>query len=184
VLVGLVARWVPQKDHRTFIRAAARLRASLPEVNFLLCGADITWSNPELAAWTEAEGLRPCFHALGERRDVPRLTAALDLAVVSSSSEAYGNVASEAMACGVSCVVTAVGDLPLVVGDTGRVTPPGDPAALAEAMRDILSMSREERKRLGLRARRRIEEHFDLRRAVARYQELYLQLAKTPHGVE
>lgn len=178
LLVGLVARWAPPKEHRTFIRAAARLRAALPEVNFLLCGAGVAWSNPELAAWAEAEGLRPCFHALGERRDVPRLTAALDLAVLASSSESYGNVASEAMACGVPCVVTNVGDLPLVVGDTGKVVLPREPAALAEAMREILSMSREERRRLGMLARRRVEEHFDMRQAVARYQALYLELAR------
>ena len=178
LLVGLVARWDPQKDHRSFLRAAARLRAALPEVNFLLCGVGITWSNQELTALIEAEGLRPCLHLLGERWDMPRLTAALDLAVMSSSSEAYGIVVAEAMACGVPCVVTGVGDVPLVVGQTGRVVPPGDPAALAEAMCEVLAMSREERRRLGLLARRRIQEHFDLRRAVARYQELYLELAR------
>jgi glycosyltransferase involved in cell wall biosynthesis len=177
LLVGLMARWDPQKDHRNFVRAAARLHARLPDAHFLLCGIGITWENAALAAWIEAERLRHRFHLLGERDDIARLMAALDVATLASSSEAYGNVVSEAMACGVPCVVTDTGDLPQVVGDTGRVVPIKDPEALAQALHQVLILPPEDRQGLGRRARRRVEEHYDLDAAVARYQQLYLEVA-------
>ena len=55
-------------------------------------------------------GLVERIHLLGERLDMPRLTAALDIAVSSSHAEGFPNVIGEAMACAVPCVVTDVGD--------------------------------------------------------------------------
>ena len=84
-LIGLVARFDSPKDHRTFVRSAALLHASIPEVEFLLCGDGITWENRELEGWIDAVGIRSRCHLLGRRLDVPRLTAALDVATSSSS---------------------------------------------------------------------------------------------------
>ena len=177
-LIGLVGRFHPQKDHQTFVQAAAWLHTRLPETHFLLCGDGITWENPTLAAWIETAGLRPCFHLLGRRDDIPRLTAALDLA---SSSSAYGegfsNVIGEAMACGVPCVVTDVGDAALLVGSTGRVVPPRTPQALAQEWYALLALEREGKEQLGRAARQRIEAHFSLPAIVARYEALYAALA-------
>lgn len=178
-LVGLVARFDRPKDHRTFVRAAALLLARMPEVNFVLYGDDITWENPQLAEWIDAAGIRSRIHLLGRRRDVPRLTAALDLASSSSFyGEAWPLAIGEAMACGVPCVVTDVGDSALIVGRTGRVVPPKKPEALVEAWHELLVMSREERIRLGLAARQRIKERFSLSEAVAKYEGLYEGLAR------
>ena len=177
-LVGLVARFDSPKDHRTFVRAAALLHARVPEANFVLCGDDITWDNPQLAEWIDAAGVRSCCHLLGRRLDIPRLTAALDVASSSSSyGEAWPLVVGEAMACGVPCVVTDVGDCALIVGDTGRVVPPKDPEALADGWHELLALGSEERAWLGQTARRRMEENFGLLGAVAKYEELYEELA-------
>ncbi len=179
-LIGLVARFDTPKDHYNFIRAAALLHQRLPGVNFVLCGDGINWENRELVGWIDAFGIRARCHLLGRRPDMPRLTAALDLATSSSFySEAWPLVVGEAMACGVPCVVTDVGDSAVIVGETGRVVPPRDPKALADAWQDLLSVGPDERARLGIAARRRIEHYFSLRDAVAAYEDVYEELAST-----
>jgi glycosyltransferase involved in cell wall biosynthesis len=174
LLIGLVGRFDPQKDHRNFVAAAARLSAAYPEVHFPLCGDGATWDNAELAGWIEAAGIRQRFHLLGRREDMPRLTAALDIASSSSSyGEGFPNIIGEAMACGVPCVVTDVGDSAFIVGDTGLVVPPRDPDALATAWRKLIELGPEGRRRLGAVARRRVEERFSLPTVVSQYQKLY-----------
>jgi glycosyltransferase involved in cell wall biosynthesis len=178
-LIGLVGRFNPQKDHRTFVKAAARLHAHLPQVHFLLCGQDVTWDNAPLRRWITAADLPDRCHLLGERDDIPRLTAALDIATTASAyGEGFPNVIGEAMACGVPCVVTDVGDSAHIVGDTGRVVLARDPRALADAWRELVGLGPEDRVQLGLAARRRVEEHFSLPVIVTRYQRLYEELAQ------
>ncbi len=181
-LIGLVARWDPFKDHATFLRAAALLvnepsaAASMRDVHFVLCGAGVTADNPELMALVRELGLGSRVHLLGPRRDVPRIHAALDLLASSSISEAFPLTLGEAMACGTPVVATDVGDSALIVGDTGQVVPPGDPAALAAAWNKMLALPMEQRHQLGQRARRRVRERFDLDAVTRRYEALYLRL--------
>jgi glycosyltransferase involved in cell wall biosynthesis len=178
ILIGLVGRFDPQKDHGTFIQAAALLHAELPEVHFLLCGSDVIWANKRLSGWIDQAGIRSCCHLLGRRDDIPRLQASLDIACSSSAyGEAFSLAIGEAMACGVPCVVTDVGDSALLVGDTGKVVPPRDLRALAAAWGGLIEMGREGRNRLGRAARQRIEEHFSLSAIVARYEAIYEELA-------
>lgn len=181
VLIGLVARFDPQKDHRTFVEAAALLRRQQPAVHFVLCGDGVTWQNEALAGWIAAAGLRERCHLLGRRDDVPGLTAALDVATSSSIGEGFPNAVGEAMACGVPCVVTAVGDSAAVVGPTGVVVPPRDPPALAAGWRALLALGPAGRRCLGQAARRRIAERFSLPAVVAQYERLYREL--TPRSV-
>lgn len=183
-LIGLVGRFDPQKDHRNFVQAAGRLYTKFPEVRFLLCGQGIARENTELAGWIAAAGMADCCHLLGQRDDVPRLTAALDIAVSSSFSEAFPLVVGEAMACSVPCVVTDVGDSALLVGDTGLVVPPGNPDALAKALGELLEMGAEMRSRLGAAARKRIEGYFGLPGIAARYEELYREVVMLKDRVD
>jgi glycosyltransferase involved in cell wall biosynthesis len=81
------------------------------------------------------------------------------------------------MACGTPCVVTDVGDSALIVGETGVVVPPGDPDALAEAWRKLIEAGPEVRRRLGIAARHRVQQHFALPAVVERYQAIYGKLA-------
>jgi glycosyltransferase involved in cell wall biosynthesis len=176
-LVGLVARFDPQKDHRGFVEAAARIRARLLDAHFLLCGEGVTWDNPVLAGWIGAQGLRDHFHLLGGREDIPRLSAALDVACSSSAyGEAFSNVLGEAMACGVPCAVTDVGDSAYIVGSTGKVVSPNDAQALAGAVVELLELPADRRRELGEAARRRMQEKFDIRAVVSQYEQLYTSL--------
>lgn len=179
-LVGLVGRFDPQKDHEGFLRAAAALTASRADVHYLLCGDGITRENPLLARWIDAAGLGDRCHLLGPRDDMARLNAALDVACSSSAfGEGFSNVVGEAMACGVPCAVTDVGDSARIVGDTGRVVPPRNPSALAAAMQELIDLETEGRRCLGLAARKRIEERFSLSSVVETYEALYRELS--PH---
>jgi glycosyltransferase involved in cell wall biosynthesis len=177
VLIGLAARFHPHKDHHNFVQAAARLHKQMPQIHFLLCGMDITRQNSELAGWIEAAAIRECCHLLGPRKDMSRIFAGLDIATTSSRSEAFPIAIGEAMACETPCVVTDVGDSALIVGETGALVPPGDPRALSEAWRKLIEAGPAVRHRLGMSARRRVQQHFALPAIVERYQAIYARLA-------
>lgn len=177
ILIGMVARFDPQKDHQNFIRAAALVHTDFPNVHFLLCGDNVTWENHKLVGWIDEVGIRNYCHLLGRRDDIPRIMAALDIASLSSSGEGFPNVVGEAMACGIPCVVTDVGDSALIVNDTGRVVPPQNSKALANAWIELVQMEPEERNKLGKLARRQIKENFDLKEIAKRYEALYKEVA-------
>ena len=172
-LVGLVARYDPMKDHATFLHAAALLARERAEVHFVLCGERVDGGNAALVAQVVSLGLTQRCHLLGPRRDVPRIDAALDVAASSSISEAFPLAVGEAMCCGVPCAVTDVGDCGLIVGPTGRVVPPKDTAALANAWCELLALAPAERSALGLSARRRIQERYSIDAVSERYADLY-----------
>jgi len=176
-LVGLVARYDPFKDHATFFKAAALLARKNPHVHFLLCGNRVDDDNRELALLASDPALAGRCHLLGRRGDAHRVHAALDVLASSSISEAFPLAIGEAMACGVPCAVTDVGDSALLVGPTGKVVPPRDPAALAAAIESLLAMPRAEREALGLAARARVRERFALDAVTRRYEDLYELLA-------
>lgn len=176
-LVGMVARFHEQKDHRTFLRAAGIVRSSYPGVHFVLCGANVEPSNQTLNMWVRESALNGRAHLLGIRSDLPRVMAALDVLCLSSLNEGLPMVLGEAMACGVTCVATDVGDCKTVLGDTGIVVGPRDPSALASAIAELLA-SPSERASRGSAARRRVEEHFSLRQMVSRYESVYRELAE------
>src|SRR5262249_4692931 len=117
-------------------------------------------------------------HLLGTRRDMEKICAALDIAVSSSFTESFPNAIGEAMACGVPCVVTNVGDAPRLVGETGVVVPPRDPEALASGMNRLLDLSSMDREALGARARRWIISHYSLDSVASAFASLYLSLGE------
>jgi glycosyltransferase involved in cell wall biosynthesis len=77
------------------------------------------------------------------------------------------------MSCGVPCVVTDVGDLAWIIGDTGKAVVARDPVALAAAWRDLLALGHDDRQTLGARARQRAIEYFSLEAVVQQYQDLH-----------
>ena len=176
-LIGLVARFDPMKDHRTFLEAAAVVHRRYEAVDFVLCGTRVDRGNVPLAQRVQALGLDSVTHLLGERYDVPNITAALDVACSSSITEGFPTAVGEAMACGVPCVVTDAGDSALLLGDGGIVVPPRDPAALAEALGELMQAGSAGRAELGRLGRERVERHYSLPAIVDRYERLYKELS-------
>lgn len=176
LVIGSVANFGPNKDHRNFLEACARVRREIPGCHFILCGRNVVLENAELSAWIEELGLSGCSHVLGQRSDLPRVYAAMDVLALSSRAEAFPNVVAEAMSCGVPCAVTNVGDAEYITGETGIVVPPRDSQALAEACLTLLHMPTDERIELGMTARKRIHDMFGLRAVTAEYEALYMGL--------
>lgn len=159
-VLAVVARRDAMKDHETFLAAFDCLSG----VEALLIGAG-----------TETLPGKPGLHRLGRRDDVPALLAAADLIVSSSAfGEGFSNAVAEGMAAGLPVVATDVGDGRRIVGPAGRIVPPRDPVALADAVAGLLG---EDRDRLGMAARAHIEANFSIARMLAAYRALYDQAA-------
>jgi len=177
-LIGLIARFDPMKDHANFVDAAKLMTANDPDLHFVLAGIGVDSRNAELKRLVESTAFPHHFHLLGHRDDIDHINAGLDIACSSSAfGEGSSNAIAEAMACGVPCVVTDVGDSAFMVKNLGKVVPPRDPQAFARACRELLGMSPERRSQLGLAARERVKAYFSLGSVVARYEELYQELS-------
>ena len=177
-LVGLIARYDPQKNHAGFVEAAAMMRDEMPDIHFVLAGGGIDGSNAALQGAIDAHGLGKCMHLLGRRDDMPRLMAALDVLATSSSfGEAFPIVLGEAMACGVPCVVTDVGDSAKIVGESGRVVQTGDMQGLAKHIVELLRLPPEAKSVLGRQARVRVETHYEIGHVTRLYESFYERLA-------
>jgi len=173
-LIGLICRYHPMKDHNNFLQAAALLLKNYPDAYFILAGTEVDKNNKTLYQLIKDLEIVERVHLLGERSDMYRLTAALDIATSASAyGEAFPLVVGEAMSCGVPCVVTDVGDSAWVVSDTGRVVTSRNPQALVEAWQELIVMSLHDREALGKAARTRIIENFSLQTIVTLFEDLY-----------
>jgi glycosyltransferase involved in cell wall biosynthesis len=94
-LIGLVGRFNPVKGHQTFVAAAGLYSRDEATAHFVIAGPGVTADNAELREWVAMSGAAERIHLLGERDDVPRVTAALDVATCSSYSESSPHVVSQ-----------------------------------------------------------------------------------------
>jgi glycosyltransferase involved in cell wall biosynthesis len=172
-LVGMVTRFHPVKDFGTFLSAARQVVEAHPRVRFLLCGSGMQLENDALTRIIRSHGLERTVLRLGFREDVARVFTALDVHIVSSKSEGFGNVLMEAMAAGVPCVATDVGEARFIAGDTGSIVPRGNPAALASAARQLIDLPPLEMAALRVKARERVVGHFTMKTMIDRYANLY-----------
>ena len=174
--VAIVARVDPMKDYSTFLEAARRIVPVEPSARFFMIGSD----TDKLEVPPEMRGR---VTALGQRGDVPRLLRALDAVVLCSLfGEGFPNVVGEAMASGVPCIVTDVGDSAHIVGDTGAIVPARSPDALTDTIVGLMRESPQRRTERSRHARARIAELFDLERIATQYRTLWLEIAAEAAG--
>jgi glycosyltransferase involved in cell wall biosynthesis len=159
-LVAQVGRLEAIKGQRTFLAAAAQVAPSRPGARFACVGDGPAAEREALRRLGEDLGLDGRVTWAGVRSDMVAVHNAADVVVSASDSEGFSNAIAEAMACGTPCVVTDVGDSALIVGDTGTVVPPHDPAALAEAVLEVLDRVAVDPEGVAARCRRRVEDRF------------------------
>jgi glycosyltransferase involved in cell wall biosynthesis len=173
--VGFAGQWSKGKGLPELLQAWTELKPSLPIAELCLAGGPRLWKRDREAPGTRESEARVqemereqllCSYGSISRLKMPEFWSSVDIAVVPSLSEAFGLVALEALACGVPVIASAVGGLKEIVldGECGLLVPPGDVAALARALRLLLT---DESLRLRLRAaaRSRAQEFSLLRRS-------------------
>ncbi|MHC5827541.1 MAG: glycosyltransferase, partial [Nostoc sp.] len=141
ILIGLVGRLDPMKDHPTFLKAVALLCKEREDIRFVCVGMGSHEYAQELYQLAEELEVAEKVIWAGGRADMPDIYNALDINCSSSSyGEGFSNVIGEAMACGVPCVVTDVGDSAWIIGDTGIVVPPNNPEALKAGITSLINI--------------------------------------------
>lgn len=144
VAIGLVGRIDPQKGSREFVKAAAELLSRRPELKFFLIGKetpDTPGFEKSLKDYVSSKNLESKIVFLGHRSDVDQVIGNLDLFVMPSYEETFGDVLIEAMSCGVPAIATRAGGPINIVDEeqNGLLVPPKDSPALAEAIERLLS---------------------------------------------
>ncbi len=175
LLLGMIARFDPHKDHENLFGALAALGAVAGSVTCLLVGAGVDSTNQTFVYLARQYGVEGVVRLLGPREDVSTIMAALDIHILSSAAESFPNVIAEAMACGTPCITADVGDAAKIVGTTGWVVPPSNSRALADAIVDGMRELRDPVK-WGARksaARNRIIHNYGIDQMVAQYNRVW-----------
>ncbi len=179
-LVLAVARLDNRHKGLDFLVSAA---ARVPEAQFVFAG-----DGPDRASLEEQAlslGVDDRMTFLGHREDIPDLLASCDLFVLPSLYEGLPVSVVEAMAAGKPVVASAIGGTDEAVehGQTGLLVPPGDPEALANAIRTVLSDSALA-KRMGAAGRARANQEFSAETMIQRTTQVYEQLLSRRNGVK
>jgi len=173
-VVGMIARYDPQKNHEGLLDSLAEVRRQGVSVRAVLAGLQIDEDNSELCSGIAKRDLTDRVLLLGQQSNVPLIMQALDLHVLSSTyGEAFPNVIAEAMICGTPCATTDVGDASIIVGDTGWVVGIGDSRGLAAAIVEASKQAGDTTAWTARRqaARTRIEQHFSIQSMVRGFRD-------------
>ena len=170
IIIALVARYDPKKGHKTFLEAAALMSKENPNVFFVCVGTGSQTYTREIYQLSEELMISDRLIWAGARDDMSVLYNAFDIVCSSSSfGEGFANVVGEAMACGIPCVVTDVGDSAWIVGDIGPVVSPKNPQALAKAWKSCMERDKKE---ISVQSRLRIIEHFSVQELANQTEKL------------
>lgn len=175
-LIGMVARYDPQKDHKNLLRSLAILKEKGVDFNCLLVGTGMNKDNKKLSEEIDALNLINNVKLLGRRDDISSVMQILDLHILSSLGEAFPNVLVEAMSNNTLCVSTDVGDSNLIINGNGWVVKPECPNKLADAILDAYKLflnNRQGWELLRLKAKESVITRFSIQNMVNSYTEIW-----------
>ena len=164
VLIGLVGRLEPMKNHAAFIAAASIVRTKFSNIRLVCVGTGRDDYKSRMESLANASGVADRLVWAGATEEMSAVYSALDICCLASDwGEGFPNVIGEAMSCGLPCVSTAVGDTEEVVGNCGWTVPPGSPERLADGLAEAIEALPHWDRAL---PRRRIAEHYGVNRMV------------------
>jgi glycosyltransferase involved in cell wall biosynthesis len=168
-----------RKAHPVLLEAAGAVARAQPGFKLVLMGEGP--ERPLVERLVKELGLARNVVLAGSVAQAPRLLRHFRFSVLSSSEESFPNALVESMAAGLAIVATRVGGIPELVRDgvDGRLVPPGDPQALAEAMLELWERP-ELAAGMGRSARQRASELFSVERMAGNFEDLYLHLVAEP----
>lgn len=176
IVIGSLGRFHEIKGQAYFVQVATLLAPKYPQLKFLMVGRGLNWENPLLVNWINKSGYKNRFILLGERNDIPQCLSAMDIFCLHSLSEGFPNVLAEAMASGLPCVTTDVGDSALLLMDAGIVVPKADPVALANGVEHMVNIGPKMRLNYGAKAKALVEKNYSMDHACKRFEKIYLDL--------
>lgn len=175
LVIGSVGRFDSIKNQKLFIEVAALVVAKHANARFLMVGRDNTWDNIQLVNWIERYNLESKFVLLGERSDVPVCLAIMDVFCLHSKTEGFPNVLGEAMAMGLPCVATNVGDAKVIQGNTGK-TVGLNAVSISNGINELLNLDKPSLVEVGEQAREQLRNNYSLPKIIRQYSNIYKSL--------
>lgn len=177
-LIGMVARYNPQKDHKNLLKAFRLLLNTnkCNKIKLMLIGSSINTKNQELVSIIECLDLSKNVVLLGPRDDINIVMNGLDLHVLSSyAGEGFPNVIAEAMACGTPCISTDVGDAKYIVENCGWIVEPRSHLELKNSMENCLKIYENDKEwsNLCISAHKQIINNYDITSMISKYNNVW-----------
>ena len=135
IIIGLVARWHPVKDHYNFINAIDMVfKRKVTDIKVIMVGEGVDEANLELVNYLKNRNLLNSFILYGMSNNVSEIYNMIDINVLSSKAEAFPNSLAESMLCGTPCVSTDVGDARVIIDKFGWICNPLDFLDLSQSI--------------------------------------------------
>jgi glycosyltransferase involved in cell wall biosynthesis len=174
-VMGMIARWHPVKDHKMLLRALSEIKLLEFKWKCLLVGEEMTKENVQLNKMIHENGLQDYIICLGSRQDIATVLNALDLHILTSSSESFGNVTVEAMSCSIPCIMTDVGEAKNLLAEHGWIVPIRNPLHLAQIIKHVYSefVSVDNWQVRKLEIREKIKNHYSISQMIQSYTHIW-----------
>ncbi len=173
LVVALIARYHPLKDHRTFLDAIAIASRKIPKLRAVCIGRGVNSGGGHVQSLVKELRLESMCTLLDERSDLELIYPGVDIVCSTSVYEGFPNTLGEAMASGVPCIATDVGEAAQIVGGVGYIVPPKRPQDVAAAIMAFSRLDSGARAEISRRARARVGERYSMPAIAGRYKEMY-----------
>lgn len=174
LVIGFAGRYHMAKGYPYLFETMGLLKAH--RIVFKIAGSGASLDNPEVKALFEQYQLdAQKVQLLDQVNDMPAFYQSIDVFLMTSITEGFPNVLVEAMASGLPCISTDVGDAKYIVDELGAIVPPRDPDALANAILDYVHSSQTEKLELKQASRARVEQHFSIESVSQQYLDMWRQ---------
>ena len=173
-VIGFAGRYHTAKGYPYLFETMGLLKDK--NIIFKIAGSGASLENPEVKALFELHQLDARkVHLLDQISDMPAFYQSIDVFLMTSITEGFPNVLVEAMASGLPCISTDVGDTKYIVQDLGRIVPPRNAQALAQAILKYVQQSNDEKLQLKQAVRERVEAYFSIEQVSRQYMQVWEQ---------